>query len=72
MLEVVDLDTNTVMLVGDHGMAPVHTNVYINTMLEQAGLLVLDGRNYVVVEESKAFAVASGVRDNSLPPALFR
>ncbi|MCK4900217.1 MAG: alkaline phosphatase family protein [Anaerolineales bacterium] len=60
MLEVVDLETSTVMLVGDHGMAPIHTSIYINTVLEQAGLLVLDERNYVVVEDSRAFAVASG------------
>lgn len=41
-------------------MAPIHTDVYINTILEKAGLLVLDRRNYVVVDRSKAFAVASG------------
>jgi predicted AlkP superfamily pyrophosphatase or phosphodiesterase len=60
MLDVVDLETGTVILAGDHGMAPIHTNVYINTILEGAGLLVLDERNYVVVEDSQAFAVASG------------
>lgn len=60
MLEGVNLDTDTVLLVGDHGMAPIHTDVYINTILERAGLLVLDWRNYVVVDRSRAFAVASG------------
>jgi predicted AlkP superfamily pyrophosphatase or phosphodiesterase len=60
MLESVDLDTSTLMMVADHGMLPVHTNVLVNTILEQAGLLTLDEKNYVVVEESKALAVASG------------
>ncbi len=60
VLEVVDLETDTLILTGDHGMAPIHTDVYINTILEKAGLLVLDRRNYVVVDRSKAFAVASG------------
>ena len=60
MLEAMDLDSTTVMLVGDHGMAPIHTSVFINTILEQAGLLTLDSQNYVVVNESKAFAIASG------------
>ena len=60
MLEPLDLTNTTVMMVADHGMAPIHTNVYVNTVLEQAGLLTLDNRNYVVEEKSKAFAVASG------------
>jgi predicted AlkP superfamily phosphohydrolase/phosphomutase len=60
MVKPIDLDRTTVMLVSDHGMAPIHTTVYVNTVLEQAGLLVLDNRNYVVVDESKALAVASG------------
>lgn len=60
MLEAIDLDNAAVMLVSDHGMAPIHSVVYVNTILEQAGLLTLDRRNYVVVEKTKAFAVASG------------
>ncbi len=55
-----DLNETTLFLVSDHGMAPVHTTVYVNTLLEQAGLLTLDERNYVVVDQSKALAVASG------------
>lgn len=60
MLDVIDLEHAVILLVGDHGMAPVHTNVYVNTILEQAGLLKLDSRNYVIVEKTRAFAVASG------------
>jgi predicted AlkP superfamily phosphohydrolase/phosphomutase len=60
MLSPLDLRTTTVMMVADHGMAPVHTRVYVNTVLEQAGLLVLDERNYVDLTQTKALAVASG------------
>lgn len=60
ILDAVDLDTTTMLLVADHGMAPIHTVVYVNTILEQAGLLVLDEKDYVVVNQSKAIAVASG------------
>jgi predicted AlkP superfamily pyrophosphatase or phosphodiesterase len=60
MLRPVNLEQTTVMIVSDHGMAPLHTDVFVNTLLEQEGLLVLDRRNYVVVEKSQAFAVASG------------
>jgi len=60
MLGGIDLEHTTLMMVADHGMAPIHTVVYVNTILEDAGLLTLDNRNYVVVEDTQAFAVASG------------
>ncbi len=60
MLDAFDLDTTTVLMVGDHGMAPIHSVVYVNTILEQNGLLTLDSQNYVVLEQTKAFAIASG------------
>jgi len=60
MLDVIDLEQTTLMMVSDHGMAPVHTKVYVNTVLEWAGLLRLDNRNYVDVDRSRAFAVVSG------------
>jgi predicted AlkP superfamily pyrophosphatase or phosphodiesterase len=60
MLEAFDLENTTLLMVGDHGMAPIHTVFYVNTLLEQAGLLTLDISNYVVVEKTKAFAIASG------------
>ncbi len=45
---------------GSTGMAPIHTQVNLNTVLEQTGLLRLDGRNYVVVGQSQAIAFSSG------------
>ncbi len=60
MLDAFDLETTTVMLVGDHGMAPIHSRVYVNTILENAGLLTLDSQNYVVLDQTKAFAICSG------------
>jgi predicted AlkP superfamily phosphohydrolase/phosphomutase len=61
-LYLADININdaTVILVSDHGMAPVHTNVYVNTVLERAGLLQLDNRNYVLVDQSQALAFPSG------------
>ncbi len=41
-------------------MAPIHTNVFVNTILEEAGLLTLDSQNYVVLGQTKAFAITSG------------
>jgi len=60
MLDAIDLDTTTLMMVGDHGMAPIHSRVYVNTILENAGLLTLDSQNYVVLNQTKAFAICSG------------
>ncbi|MBT3321650.1 MAG: hypothetical protein HN392_05125 [Anaerolineae bacterium] len=60
MLDAFDLEKITLMIGGDHGMAPIHSRVYLNTLLENAGLLTLDSKNYVVLEESKAFAICSG------------
>lgn len=48
------------LVVGSTGMSPIHTQVNLNTVLEQAGLLRLDWRDYVVVEQSQAIAFASG------------
>ncbi len=60
MLNAFDLDTTTLMMTGDHGMAPIHSQVYVNTILENAGLLTLDSQNYVVLSKTKAFAICSG------------
>jgi len=60
LLEAIDLDSTTLMMVGDHGMAPIHSVVYVNTILEQAGLLTLDSQNTGVLNKTQAFAIASG------------
>ena len=48
------------LVVGSTGMSPIHTQVNLNTVLEQAGLLRLDWRDYVIVEQSQAIAFSSG------------
>jgi len=60
MLSAIDLEKATVFLVGDHGMTLIHTSVYVNTILENAGLLTLDSQNSVIINKSKAFAITSG------------
>ena len=60
LLDAIDLDTTTLMMVGDHGMAPIHSRLYVNTVLESAGLLTLDSQNAVVLSQTKAFAICSG------------
>jgi predicted AlkP superfamily pyrophosphatase or phosphodiesterase len=60
ILDAFDLNRTTVFLAGDHGMAPIHSSVFVNTILEQAGLLTLDNQNAVVINKSKAFAIVSG------------
>ncbi len=57
-----EIDQGEVMMliVGSSGMAPIHTQVNVNTVLERSGLLRLDNRNYVVVGQSKAIAFTSG------------
>ncbi|HKZ43766.1 MAG TPA: alkaline phosphatase family protein [Anaerolineales bacterium] len=60
MLEAFDLQKTTVFMVGDHGMTTIHTSVFVNTILEQAGLLTLDSQNAVIINKSKAFAIGSG------------
>ncbi|MEW5871138.1 MAG: alkaline phosphatase family protein [Chloroflexota bacterium] len=60
MLQSIDLENTTVLMVADHGMSLLHTTVYVNTILQKAGLLTLDKKDYVVVGKTKAFAVASG------------
>jgi predicted AlkP superfamily pyrophosphatase or phosphodiesterase len=60
MLDAFDLNKTTVFLVGDHGMAPIRSSVFVNTILERAGFLALDSQNTVVIKKTKAFAIASG------------
>ena len=60
ILGALDLGQATVLVASDHGMSPVHTAVYVNTVLEEAGLLTLDEKAYVVIPETQALAVASG------------
>ncbi len=60
MLAAFPPEQANVLVVSDHGMAPLHTVVNLNTILEEAGLLVLDAKDYVVVEKTRAIAFSSG------------
>ncbi|MGC8780660.1 MAG: alkaline phosphatase family protein, partial [Anaerolineae bacterium] len=61
LLEAVDLNQTTILIVSDHGMAPIHGEVNVNTILEQAGLLKLyAGKTDVDVPNTKAIAFTSG------------
>ncbi len=59
--EALNLGETTLLVVSDHGMAPVHSRVYLNTILAAQKLLVWQGPDsQVSVAQSKAFALASG------------
>jgi predicted AlkP superfamily phosphohydrolase/phosphomutase len=62
LLNILLLGRDTIFVLSDHGIAPIHSQVYVNTILEQAGLLRYgDGSNLPVdTANSKAVAVASG------------
>ena len=59
---VLDRAQDAVFVVSDHGMAPIHAEVYVNTILEQAGLLCYgQGASYPVdTSASRAVAFTSG------------
>jgi predicted AlkP superfamily phosphohydrolase/phosphomutase len=60
LLAATDLQTTTILVVSDHGLAPVHTLVHLNTILEQAGFLSFWGSpGFPVDATSKALALAS-------------
>ena len=65
MLEAFDLKNTTLLMVGDHGMAPIHSVVYVNTILEQAGLLTLDSSNAVVLSRPRRLPSHPVVRSMS-------
>jgi len=61
LLEVVDLQQTTILIVSDHGMAPIRGEVNVNAILERAGLLKLyAGKTDVDVPNTKAIAFTSG------------
>ncbi len=63
LLSLVDVANSAVLVLSAHGLAPVHTEVHLNTILEDAGLLDLDtrqGQDYLDPGESQAVAWASG------------
>jgi len=62
LLAATDLRDTTILVVSDHGLAPVHTVVHLNTILEQAGFLSFRESPGFPVDaaNSKALALASG------------
>jgi predicted AlkP superfamily phosphohydrolase/phosphomutase len=62
LLAATDLKNTTLLVVSDHGLAPVHTVVYLNTILEQAGFLSFQELPGFPIDatSSKALALASG------------
>ena len=56
------LEEDAVIVLSDHGMAPIHSEVYVNAILEQAGLLQYgEGDSFPIdTAHSKAVAFASG------------
>jgi predicted AlkP superfamily pyrophosphatase or phosphodiesterase len=60
LLHALDLRNTVVVLVSDHGMAPVHTTIDPNVLLQERGLLVADRQGEVLTEGTVAYAVGSG------------
>ncbi|NIO68472.1 MAG: hypothetical protein GTN71_05350 [Anaerolineae bacterium] len=62
LLAATDLKDTTLLVVSDHGLAPVHTVVHLNTILEQAGFLSFRESSGFPIDaaNSKALALASG------------
>jgi predicted AlkP superfamily pyrophosphatase or phosphodiesterase len=59
-LAAVDLRTTAVVLVSDHGMAPVHTAVDPNFLLRENGYLAVDAKGKMQEAGTTAYAVGSG------------
>jgi predicted AlkP superfamily phosphohydrolase/phosphomutase len=60
LLTTTDLEDTTLLVVSDHGLAPVHTLVHLDTILEQAGFLSFrESPGFPIDATSKALAWAS-------------
>lgn len=53
-------EEDTLFIVSDHGLEPIHTRLLPNKELEKAGLLKLDKDGGIDIEHSAAYAEASG------------
>lgn len=61
LLDGLDLARTTVVVVSDHGMAPVHTSVDPNALLLEGGWLAVDAaRGSLIPERLQAWAQSSG------------
>jgi predicted AlkP superfamily pyrophosphatase or phosphodiesterase len=60
LLAEVDLSTTRVVVVSDHGMAPVHTVIDPNVLLLGKGYLAVDAKGKILPERSAVIAVSDG------------
>jgi predicted AlkP superfamily pyrophosphatase or phosphodiesterase len=60
LLSEVDLGTTRVVVVSDHGMAPVHTQLDPNLLLLGKGYLAADGQGKILPGKSAVIAVSDG------------
>lgn len=60
LLDTLDLSSTALIVVSDHGMAPVHTALNPNVLLRERGLLATDAEGKIVPEGTAAYAVTSG------------
>jgi predicted AlkP superfamily phosphohydrolase/phosphomutase len=62
LLAAMDLRDTALLVVSDHGLAPLHTVVHLNTILEQIGFLSFQELPGFTIDatSSKALALASG------------
>lgn len=57
ILDNVDLNNTVVIVVSDHGQWPVKKLVYINSILQEAGLIKVDDQGNILWNETKAYYV---------------
>ncbi|HEY9420596.1 MAG TPA: alkaline phosphatase family protein [Thermoanaerobaculia bacterium] len=60
LLGSLDLESTVVVVVSDHGMAPIHTAIDPNVLLRREGLLAADAGGNVLAKGTVAHAVGSG------------
>jgi len=58
-LATVDLKTTAVIIVSDHGMAPVHTEIDANVLLRDKSVLTLDAKGKIAAG-TRAYATSAG------------
>ena len=60
LLDAVDVRTTTVLVVSDHGMTPAHTQIDVDALLRDWGLLAPAQDGKTPLEESRADAIGGG------------
>lgn len=60
LIDSVDLRTTTILVVSDHGMTPAHTQLDVDALLRDWGLLALGPDGTTPLEESRADGLGGG------------